>query len=105
MSHNTAYMDDAWHLPPYCYLGVAVMQHPQQPEPCPDSHRAQQISLGCHAPCPACRYSRYKGAANLDELNRLLTGVAMIRRRKLEVGDQLPPKQRQQVGWRRQAVV
>ena len=49
-------------------------------------------------PPPARRYNRFKGASNLDELNKLLTAVAMIRRRKSEVGNQLPPKSRQQVG-------
>lgn len=40
------------------------------------------------------------GSRNLEELNRLLVGTIMIRRKKKEVLTQLPEKTRQQVGGR-----
>lgn len=36
----------------------------------------------------------YRGAIHLDELHEILTKTCMIRRRKIDVLDQLPPKQR-----------
>jgi len=43
------------------------------------------------------QFGMYDGASNLDELNRVLTACAMIRRLKADVLAQLPPKRRQQV--------
>jgi len=51
--------------------------------------------------CVADRPSRFggpfDGASNLEELNRVLTASAMVRRLKRDVLTQLPPKRRQQV--------
>lgn len=51
--------------------------------------------------CVAERPSRFggpfDGASNLEELNRVLTASAMIRRLKKDVLTQLPPKRRQQI--------
>ena len=48
-----------------------------------------------------CRFDKYAGSRNVDELNKLLTGTFMIRRRKHEVLTQLPPKLREQVSCAR----
>ena len=51
--------------------------------------------------CVAERPSRFggpfDGASNLEELNRVLTASAMVRRLKRDVLTQLPPKRRQQI--------
>ena len=47
--------------------------------------------------CEGSRFSALHGAKNQEELNRLITGTVMIRRRKAQVLPQLPPKRRQQV--------
>ena len=45
----------------------------------------------------ARQFGLYDGASHLDELNRVLTACAMVRRLKADVLAQLPPKRRQQV--------